>query len=386
MIKNTRSTKQKTVMSTIDPKKTDSAQKKSVRAKPLNVSSHRNAYLQTIYDPVNARGIGIPDDFTCMSQKLHVSSKFSGVCGGTVDNACGFVAINPHFLAANDSAAIYHSTSTYAGLVITNSGTGVSTQNSNSLYLIDDFRRNSTYQSTSTNATAGRRVRLVSCKMRVESMASTVANFGEMAGLVTPTHESLVGMTFENMNTYPDTVRITGKQGNAIELFYTPVWKSETEYHNYSDNSITSTDKDAAKFILDPAAMQVPSSAAYAQYSNVSSAVANECNCYQPFMGVIFDGAEEVPFRVEIDANFEIIGLNVGQLATPSPYGPKQLEEAKRVMGVAPKAASGTGRSFGQKILDQVPKLLKFAEDQLLGMLPAPIRTGYDFIKDALFD
>jgi hypothetical protein len=372
-------------MAKIDPKNTDTSTKKSVRAKALNVESRRNAYLQTIYDPVNVRGVGIPDDFSMNSQKLRVNSRFTGVCGGAVDNACGFVAVNPHFLVVNNSDAIYTTTSAYTGLVVTNTGTGVVTQNSNSLYLVSDFRRSSTNSLSTTNLTAGRRFRLVSCRVRVESMASTVANFGEMVGLVTPTHESVVGMTFEALNTFPEAARITAKQGNAIELFYTPVWKAESEYHNFVDSNAASVTKDGCRFLLDPAAIQSLTAATYAQYAPNSVGVSNECNAYQPFMVVCFSGSEEIPFRVEIDANFEVIGLNVGQLATPSPYAPKALEEAKKVMSVAPTTVAGEGRSLGQAVLAQVPKLARFAEEQIMRMLPAPIESGYELMKNLLF-
>lgn len=370
----------------IDPKRKATANTAVHRKKPLNTASFRNPYIQALYDPKDTRGVGIPDDFTSMSQKQQVTARFSGTCGGLVDSAAGFVALNPHFLAVNDSGAIYHTQATYAGLTITNQGTGVTTANSNSLYITDDFRRSSTNSPSTTNVTATRRTRLVSCMMRVESMASTVSNFGEMVGLITPLHESLVGMTFENICSFPESVRILAKQGNAIELYYTPVWPSEYLYHSYSDASEQAVDKDALQFTLDPSGSFKNIGGTYALNGSVANGVGNACNAYQPFMGVMFSGSEEIPFRVEIFANFEVIGLNVGQLATPSPYNSRALDQAKQLSAVAPRAIPTTDgfRDAGSGVIQAAPRLLQFAEDALMGTLPTPVRMGIDLLKTLL--
>jgi hypothetical protein len=286
----------------------------------------------------------------------------------------------------NDVSPIYSSGSTYAALTIANTGTGVSATNSNSLYTSSDFRRSTATTYSTSTATAARRFRLVSCRLKVTSLASSTANPGEMIGVVTPTHESMVGMSFDNISSFPGHARIIGERGNSIELYYTPVWKSEYEYHNIVDTNVypAGQEKAAARFILDTSAIQENPQAAYGQYNSTSPGLANETNAYQPFMGVVLGGADEVPFMVEIDANYEVIGLNVGQLASPSLFNPLALDGAKKATAVLPKAgATNKGeKSLGEKIVAQLPKVMKFVENALVDALPAPIRVGYDFIRD----
>jgi len=352
------------------------------RAKPARFDKYRNAYLQTLYDPVGTTGVGIPDDFIIPSQKLHTIARFTGTTG---TNQTGFVACNPHFLGFQDSNAIFWSGANYAGNTITNAGTGVFTGNTNSSYNVAGYRRNGTNSINASSFSAGKRIRLVSCVMRVESMASVVSNFGEMAGLVTPLHESLIGHIFDNLTTYKGHTRVLAKQGNAIELYYTPVWPSELQYHNLSDTNDAAAAVDACRWIMDPTGHQYLVGATYTQYSGATNTVSNECLAWQPFMGVIIGGCESgIPFRCDIECNYEITGYNVGQLATPSPYSATQMNDTRTISSVAPtamSAESGTPAGLGNSIINAAPKLLKLAEDVAFGMLPPPLSALAQSIK-----
>jgi hypothetical protein len=204
--------------------------------------------------------------------------------------------------------------------------------------------------------------------MRVTSLASSIANFGEMVGLVSPTHESLVGCTFEELGTFPGHSRIIAKQGNVIELFYTPVWNSEYEYHNYMPSDYT-TSNAMCQFSLDSSAVPILSAAAYAQYDAVSMRTSNITSTAQPFMAVMFGGSEEIPFYVEIDCNYEAVGLNIGQLASPSPYNSVALTKAQEVVSVLKKggASAADTPTFGAKVLGALPKLVNIGTDLLTG-------------------
>lgn len=376
-----RTQKAKDLFSSIDPKNhpnEDKGIRATIRAKPINTSSYRNEYLRSIYDPENVSGIGIPDDFTMKSQKMQVQMKFQGATG---TQGFGGVWLNPHFLGANNSSTTYctDAAGTFTGNTIVNTGTGIATQESNSVYTVSDLRRSGTYTLSTSNATAGKRFRLVSCRLRVTSLASSTAVPGEMIGLITPTHESMQAMTFNDLSTYPENKSIIAERGNSIELYYTPVWKSEYEYHACVDSNAASVTKDACRFIFDASAVPASFGAAYAQYSPMTSGVSNECNAYQPFMGVIVSGAATgtpCAFQVVIHANFEFIGAQIGQLATPSPYSSRMLDEAKMVSAVAPSvSATRDGETpFGQKASSFPGKLLDMAMNVASGQfLPAAL-------------
>lgn len=389
MTSQSRTQKSKDLFATIDPRNhpnEDTGSRSTLRAKPVNTASYRNEYLRTIYDPENVSGVGIPDDFTMKSQKMQVQMKFQGATG---TQGFGGVWLNPHFLGVNNSAATYvtDSAGTFTGNTILNTGTGITTMDSNSVYTVSDLQRSGTYTINTSNTTAGKRFRLVSCRVRVTSLASSTAVPGEMIGLVTPTHESMQAMSFNDFSTYAENKSIIAERGNSIELYYTPVWRSETEYHAMVDANAAVAVKDRCRFMFDSSAVMANFGAAYVQYQPVTSGVSNECNAYQPFMGVLVSGAATgtpCSFQVVIHANFEIIGAQIGQLATPSPYSSRMIEEAKAVSSVAPlvSTASDGMSHFGQKAATFPRRLLDMALSAASGQFVPAALDAASLIAD----
>jgi hypothetical protein len=196
-----------------------------------------------------------------------------------------------------------------------------------------------------------------------------------MVGLIHPLHETLVGNSFEKLATYPGHARLTGERGNVMELFYTPVWKSEREYHQALPSEVHVDDNGSMQWWLDGSSVRWFPNASYNQDDTPMSSIVDLCSTRQPFMVVMLDGGDENASYVEIDATFEVVGVDVGQLATPSPNLPAAMATQQQLSAYLPTAGASkpSGKTFGEKVIAALPAVAqtvsKIATGDVIGAL-----------------
>jgi len=183
--------------------------------KKTRLSECAQMYLQALEDPFNAMSEAcIPLLPSTPSRKLKVWNK--GVL--TVGTAgFGFVQALP--CADNNTNCIWISTATYTGTITALTGTGVSSQVTNSDYTSSQFAL----------GYAGLSCRIVGFGIRVMYTGSLLNLSGDVHVLEEPNHGSLNGLSVANFDAYDKSQKFsTSKMWTNVT--YHPVLPTDTDY------------------------------------------------------------------------------------------------------------------------------------------------------------
>lgn len=180
-------------------------------------------YIETLADPSQPSGACIPLPPSFPSEKLHVWSKGYFTSGSTAYT--GFIFANPWLMAANDATAIYVGSTSYAGSTFAPSGTGITTQYSNSPYILSQFN----------NAPGNVRQRLVSACIRVKFVGHSTYDGGSIVGMTHPDHFSMNGMSATDMERFPGVSAHGTNRNKWYTVNYSPTNSTELDYSGVLD-------------------------------------------------------------------------------------------------------------------------------------------------------
>lgn len=153
-----------------------------------------------------------------MTYKVKVWIKGSLETSGT--NGFGFITLSPHTMIQSDSSSVRASTAAFTSNYVNFADPGTQVFNSNSPYTLSDFALN----------TPGKlQQRVVSAGLRVRYIGTELNRGGQIVALHDPNHNTLAGMTLQDMNAMLESRKFPVNR-EWTTVLYKPVFPVEMTF------------------------------------------------------------------------------------------------------------------------------------------------------------
>jgi len=192
-----------------------------------------------------------------MSKKSRVWSKGTFATGTT---GLGFIVVDPLSAAVSDLTSVYSSSSAYAGNFISAAAAaGVVAGTSNSEYVKAQIGANA----------AVAQCRVVSSGVRIRYIGTELNRGGQIVGLIEPTHDSLGGAVFADVNAQERSRLIPVLDRNWVTLTYFPVQKRESDFQTDVDPATRPLPAWFMAFAVNAASAGTPLTYEYEHFTNL---------------------------------------------------------------------------------------------------------------------